>query len=117
MKKTRKIAAAAGLTAITATAALAEYPERPIEMIVAYSAGGGTDTAARTLAPFIEKYLGDGASISVVNKPGAGGEIGFTELGQAEPDGYTIGFINTPNILTIPIARETRYSMGDYIFN
>lgn len=113
MKKTLTIAAAAGLAAITATAAQAEYPERPIEMIVAYSAGGGTDTAARTLAPFIEKYLGEDASITVVNKPGAGGEIGFTALGQAAPDGYTIGFINTPNILTIPIARETRYTMDD----
>lgn len=113
MKKTLAVAAALGLSAITATAAFAEYPERPIEMIVAYSAGGGTDTAARTLAPFIEKYLGDGASITVVNKPGAGGEIGFTELSQAEPDGYTIGFINTPNILTIPISRDTRYTKDD----
>ena len=111
MKKTLKIAVAAGFAALAATAASAEYPERPIEMIVAYSAGGGTDTAARTLAPYIEKYLGDGASIVVINKPGAGGEVGFTDLALAEPDGYTIGFINTPNILTIPISRETRYTM------
>ncbi|TKW66091.1 MAG: tripartite tricarboxylate transporter substrate binding protein [Paracoccus denitrificans] len=93
------------------SAAYAEYPERPINMIVAYSAGGGTDIAARTLAPYIEKHLGEGASIVVLNRPGAGGEIGFTELAQAEPDGYTIGFINTPNLLTIPIQREARYSL------
>lgn len=113
MKKSLTIAAALCVSAITGTAAFAEYPERPIEMIVAYSPGGGTDIAARTLVSFVEKYLGDGATITVVNKPGAGGEIGFTELAKAKPDGYTIGFINTPNILTIPISRETRYSMDE----
>lgn len=106
------IAATIGLT--MATLVHAEYPERPISMIVAYSAGGGTDIAARTLAPFIEKHLGKGASIVVLNKPGAGGEIGFTELAQAKPDGYTIGFINTPNILTIPIQRKARYSLESF---
>lgn len=109
MKK--NMAAAAVLTMLGAGAALAQYPERPITMIVAFSAGGGTDIAARTLVPFIEKYLGENSSITVVNRPGAGGEIGFTEVSRAEPDGYTIGFVNTPNLLTIPIQRETRYSL------
>ncbi len=113
MTRTIALAATFGLAAAAGTAVFAEYPKQPIEMIVAYSAGGGTDTAARTLAPFIEKYLGEGASISVINRPGAGGEVGFTELSQADPDGYTIGFINTPNILTIPISRDTRYTMED----
>ncbi|MDO5641276.1 MAG: tripartite tricarboxylate transporter substrate binding protein [Paracoccus sp. (in: a-proteobacteria)] len=93
--------------------ALADYPERPITMIVSYSAGGGTDIAARTLVPYIERYLGDRASITVINRPGAAGELGFTELSRARPDGYTIGFINTPNILTIPIQRNARYSLQD----
>ncbi|MBU2890827.1 tripartite tricarboxylate transporter substrate binding protein [Celeribacter halophilus] len=113
MKNSLAFAAALCVSAIAGAAAFAEYPERPIEMIVAYSPGGGTDTVARTLASFVEKYLGDGATITIVNKPGAGGEIGFTELAKAKPDGYTIGFINTPNILTIPISRETRYSMDE----
>lgn len=107
----RTFAIASTILAAGISAAYAEYPERPINMIVAYSAGGGTDIAARTLAPYIEKYLGDDASIVVLNRPGAGGEIGFTELAQAEPDGYTIGFINTPNLLTIPIQRQARYSL------
>ncbi|MBJ3774876.1 tripartite tricarboxylate transporter substrate binding protein [Acuticoccus mangrovi] len=111
MKKSLKFIGTLTLSAMTATAALADYPERPITMIVAYSAGGGTDVAARTLIPFIEKYLGDGATITVLNRPGAGGEIGFTALSQAKPDGYTIGFINTPNLLSIPIQRQTRYSL------
>ncbi|SEM05993.1 tripartite tricarboxylate transporter substrate binding protein [Halomonas daqiaonensis] len=103
---------AAGLLGVAGMSnAWASYPERPVTMIVAYSAGGGTDVAARTLAPYIEEHLGQ--SITVLNKPGAGGEIGFTALAQAEPDGYTFGFINIPNMLAIPIQREARYSMDD----
>ena len=86
------------------------YPERPINMIVAYSPGGGTDLVARAIAPYIEKYLGNNARIVVMNRPGAGGEIGFAALANAAPDGYTIGFINTPNVITIPIERKAQYS-------
>ncbi|WP_239023846.1 tripartite tricarboxylate transporter substrate binding protein [Salinicola corii] len=92
--------------------AMADYPERAVQMIIGYSAGGGTDIAARTLVPYIERELG--TDITVINRPGAGGEVGFTALANAEPDGYTIGFINTPNVLTIPIERETRYELSDF---
>ena len=57
--------------ALTATAAFAEYPEKPVEVIVGYSAGGGTDVMARTVAQFLEQELGDGASVVVKNMPGA----------------------------------------------
>lgn len=92
-------------------AAHAEYPDKPITMVVAYGAGGSTDVTARMLAPFIEKYLGNGARIVVLNRPGAGGEIGFAAIADAAPDGYTIGFINTPNLVTIPIERQARYAL------
>ena len=108
---TKTLISAAALLALSATVALAKYPDRPITMIVAYSAGGSTDVSARTLTPYIEKYIG--TSITVINKSGAGGEIGFTELAHSKPDGYTIGFINTPNLLTIPIQRKTRYSLKE----
>jgi len=88
------------------------YPDRPITMIVAYAAGGGTDTAARTLARFMEKALGQ--AVVVVNRPGAGGEIGFAELARAKPDGYTIGFTNTPAIITVPIERTARFKLDDF---
>lgn len=97
-------------------AASAAYPERPITMIVAYAPGGGTDLVARAIAPFIEKYLGEGARIVVLNRTGAGGEIGFTALANATADGYTIGFINTPNLVTIPIERKTAYSLQSFDF-
>lgn len=110
----KKLLMASMLAVMGVASAQAEYPERPITMIVAYNAGGGTDVAARTLAPYIAKHLGNNASIVIVNKPGAGGEVGFTELALAKPDGYTIGFINTPNMLTIPIARKARYTLASF---
>lgn len=90
------------------------YPEKPIEMIVAFDPGGGTDVAARSIARYMEKYLGNNAKIVVINKPGAGGELGFTALANAKPDGYTIGFINAPGIIAYTIERETRYKMSDF---
>lgn len=87
-------------------------PDHQITMIVAYAAGGGTDTAARTIGRFMERDLGQ--PIVVLNRPGAGGEIGFTELARARPDGYTIGFINTPSIVTVPIERRARFTLDDF---
>ncbi|HZS68818.1 MAG TPA: tripartite tricarboxylate transporter substrate binding protein [Burkholderiales bacterium] len=97
----------------------AAYPERPITLIVAYPPGGGTDLVARALAPFVEKYLGGGAKIVVVNRAGAGGEVGFAALANSLADGYTIGFVNTPPLLTIPIERQAQFHWQryDYIGN
>lgn len=92
--------------------AQATFPDRPITMIVAFPPGGGTDVAARTLARFMSATLGQ--PIVVNNRAGAGGEIGFGELARTRPDGYTIGFINTPNIVTIPIERRARYRLEDF---
>ena len=105
------IAAAAGL--LLGVPAKAAYPDKPISMIVAFAPGGGTDLTARVIATFIEKHLG-GAKVVVVNRPGAGGEIGFTALADAAPDGYTIGFINTPNVLSIPLERKAGYSRESF---
>jgi tripartite-type tricarboxylate transporter receptor subunit TctC len=108
-----KYALAAALT-LTPAAALADWPaDKPINMVVAYSAGGGTDILARTMAPFLEKYI-EGAKFVVLNKPGAGGEFGFTETANATPDGYTIGFMNAPAFITLPYERETRYTFEDF---
>ncbi|UPY36876.1 tripartite tricarboxylate transporter substrate binding protein [Sediminicoccus sp. KRV36] len=87
-------------------------PDRSVTMIVAFAAGGGTDLAARTIARFMERDLGQ--PVVVMNRPGAGGEIGFTELARARPDGLTIGFINTPHIVTLPIERRTRFRLEDF---
>jgi tripartite-type tricarboxylate transporter receptor subunit TctC len=111
MTTRRALLAAPALLALPAQAQ--EWrPDRPLTMIVAFAAGGGTDLAARTIARFMERDLGQ--SVVVMNRPGAGGEIGFTELARARPDGLTIGFINTPHIVTLPIERRTRFRLEDF---
>jgi tripartite-type tricarboxylate transporter receptor subunit TctC len=100
--------------AIAPGIAQAAYPEQPIKMVVAYAPGGGTDIIARLTAQYIQKYLGNNASFVVINKAGAGGGLGFTELSTAPPDGYTVGFINTPNVLTIPIERKSPFHWEKY---
>lgn len=100
--------------ACTALPAFAAYPDKPITMIVAYPPGGGTDIVARALVPYIEKNLGGGARIIVSNRGGAGGEIGFAALAASPPDGYTIGFVNTPNLLTIPIERKSPFTWQSF---
>lgn len=101
-------------TAIVPGLAHAAYPEQPIKMVVAYATGGGTDIIARLMAQYMQKHMGNNASIVVMNRPGAGGAIGFTEVVNAKPDGYTIGFINTPNVLTIPIERKVSFHWSNY---
>lgn len=104
----------AGIFVSTCGSALAAYPNKPVKVIVAFSPGGGTDTAARVVFKYAEKYLGQ--KFAVVNKPGASGEIGFTSIAMARPDGYTIGFINPPTILLHPIQRgkKCRYTLADF---
>jgi len=87
--------------------------DKPITMIVAFSPGGSTDVAARMVAVYIKKYLGQ--SVVVLNKPGASGEVGFTALAESKPDGYTVGFINTPSLLTHPIQHHTRFTLESFI--
>ncbi len=97
------------LSMLMAGPAAAAFPERPITMIIAYPPGGGTDVVGRAIAPYLEKYLGGGAKILVVNRSGAGGEVGMTALANSTPDGYTIGFVNTPPLMTIPIERAATF--------
>ena len=116
MLKFMQTTALAGAMILVAGAAMAEYPEKPIEVVVGFSAGGGTDGMARTAAPFIEKYLGEGASLVVKNIPGASGQIGITEVANAEPDGYTIGTFNLPGMMARTIDREADYDRDSFSY-
>lgn len=108
MKLARSAALAAVISALSAGTALADWPaDKPIELIVAFAPGGGTDIMLRALAPFLEADLG--ATVAVLNKPGASGEIAYTALSQADADGYTISSLNTPGFLTMQISRELKY--------
>jgi len=75
-------------TAMLGGTAAAEYPERPVNMVVPFSAGGPTDTVARSLAEAMRPALGE--TVVVENKGGAGGTIGVSHVARAKPDGYSI---------------------------
>lgn len=93
---------------VSAFSAHAAWPEdRAIEFLVAYAPGGSTDVMARAMEPFIEKRLG--ADLVIVNRPGAAGEIAYTMLSKAKPDGYTFAFINTPGYLSTRVQRKVSY--------
>jgi tripartite-type tricarboxylate transporter receptor subunit TctC len=75
------------------------YPTKPVQLMVAYPPGGSTDIGARIVAAIAEKDLGQ--SMVVLNKGGAGGQVGWTEMSRAKPDGYYIGFVNLPALNTV----------------
>ncbi len=89
--------------------AAAAWPEKPITVLVPFGPGGGADIAARTLGRWIESRLGQ--PFVIVNRPGAGGEIGFAAIARAIPDGYTIGVVTLPNLVTIPLERRASYAV------
>ena len=119
MKSSRRGVIVAGLAGVAAPAiarAQGAWPgERPIQVIVPFPPGGGTDINIRAMVPYFEKHL-PGARFVVVNRPGAGAEIGYTAMAQAAPDGYTIGTVITPSLQTITIERTPRYSLRDFAF-
>jgi tripartite-type tricarboxylate transporter receptor subunit TctC len=89
------------------------YPIKGIEVLVGYSAGGATDIAARVVAPYMEKELGQ--PVTVINKPGAGGEIAHSATAVANPDGYTLGYIHAPATISITLNRKASYKLEDFV--
>ena len=94
--------------------AWAAWPERPIEIVVGFAAGGGTDITARTLAQQLGKVLG--SSVVVTNKPGASGALGLSHVARAKADGYTLGMTNFPGLLTLPIERQAGFTTADFSY-
>jgi tripartite-type tricarboxylate transporter receptor subunit TctC len=91
--------------AFFSAAAAAKYPDRPIQLIVPYSAGGPTDVAARVMAQTLSQRIGQ--NLVVMSMPGAGGVIGTDYVNRAKPDGYTLLFaVNSMAIF--PYTRSQR---------
>ncbi len=84
------VAAIAGIMGL-ATPATAAWPDRPIQLVVPWAAGGGTDAVARILGVLLEKELKQ--PVNVVNRTGGSGVVGHQAIAEAKPDGYTIGLI------------------------
>ena len=91
----------------------AQYPARPIEMIVPIAPGGGMDLQARLLAELVEPDLGQ--RVVVLNRPGAGGTMGVKQLTQAKPDGYTIAAVWSGPLTASPHSQPVQYTPDDYV--
>ena len=91
------------------------FPSRPINLIVMAPAGGSTDVGARVVAAIAEKIAGQ--PIVVVNKSGAGGQVGWTELARSKADGYTIGFVVLPgmNAVVLDPERQATFTEDSFI--
>jgi tripartite-type tricarboxylate transporter receptor subunit TctC len=88
----------AGLLSLALTANAQTYPSKPIRLICPFPPGGAVDIASRSIAAELTKVLGQ--TVTVENKPGAGGNIGGVEATRATPDGYTL-FMTTSGINAI----------------
>ena len=93
--------------------AATSYPEKSVQFIIPYAAGGGTDTLCRLLASSMEKSWGE--SFLIANKPGGLSQVGLTELSGADPDGYTIGALsNLDHILVLFTGENVSYDYESF---
>jgi tripartite-type tricarboxylate transporter receptor subunit TctC len=102
----------ASALALSATAALAEYPERAIEVTIPAPAGGGTDTSARKLATLLEEELG--TSIAILNVAGGGGSVGVTQFMMDKPTGYSLLATWNSPITTVPQVQNVAYDVDSF---
>src|SRR5665647_1144248 len=95
----------------------AVYPRKSIKLIVPSPPGGGVDLGARALLPYLEKELG--VPVVITNIPGKDGWAAWMTLLGSKPDGYTLAFVITPNLITSylnPDNAAFHKSMDDFEF-
>ena len=91
--------------------ARAEYSEKPINMIIGFPAGGGTDLAGRVLAKELQEILGQ--PVVVVNRPGAASMIAADSVAKARPDGCTVWFGSAGTLVTREALGRSPVAFGD----
>jgi tripartite-type tricarboxylate transporter receptor subunit TctC len=109
------IAAILGLAFAAPTLAnAADWPTRPVVLVVPQGPGSGSDVIARLLAKFMTPALGQ--SVVVENRTGAGGIIAHQSVKRAAPDGYTVLFTSTAQLLVVPhINPSAQYALDDFV--
>ena len=104
-----------GLTGAASADGHANYPERPIMLMVSYGAGGATDFQARIVTMIAGNEDALGMPIAILNKPGAGGRVGWNWFAtSAEADGYTLGAYNIPHFIAQSIKGGVEYSADSF---
>ena len=83
------------------------FPDRPVKLIVPVAAGGGVDTAFRTIAPYWGELLGQ--QVVVENRPGAGQVIGIDAVAKSKPDGYTLAGVGVPIAFNTALGKKLPY--------
>ncbi|MCL3882887.1 tripartite tricarboxylate transporter substrate binding protein [Marivita sp. GX14005] len=92
-----------------------DYPERPVMLMVSYGAGGATDFQARIVTMTAGNEDALGVPIAIVNRPGAGGRVGWNWLAsEADADGYTLGAYNVPHFIAQSIEGGVSYSTDSF---
>lgn len=110
------VGSVAAISVMASPVGAADFPQKgkAIQMLVGFAAGGSSDVGARILASGMEKELG--TSVVVVNKPGASGQVAYTQLTQSKPDGYTIVNTNFPSsvVTYLDPARQASYTRKNF---
>jgi tripartite-type tricarboxylate transporter receptor subunit TctC len=105
------------LAAVAALAGLAhaqDYPRKPINVLIGFAPGGGSDVMLSMVRPHLEKLMK--TTLVPVYKPGSGSDIALTELAMAKPDGYSVVISCTPQVPINPVVRDTAYKISDMRF-
>jgi len=104
----------AGLGLAGTAQAQAAWPEREIQLVVNYGAGGNTDVSARAFSRGLERQLGK--PVVVLNRPGAEGTIGPAFVATQRPDGYTMGVVTYSTVAIQPHIRDVPYTIDSFDF-
>jgi tripartite-type tricarboxylate transporter receptor subunit TctC len=88
-----------------------DFPSKPIELVVPFQPGGGTDALARAFADATRKHTTQ--SVIIVNKPGASGAIGWQDVINAKPDGYRLAVV-TVEVTTLPHMNLAKFTYDDF---
>ena len=94
--------------------ARADYPDKPVTLVIPYKAGGSTETMARVFSKALAKELGQ--NVVVKTRPGAGGAVGATEVAASKPDGYTLLFAAATSLLWPPMTQKVEYDLDSFTY-
>lgn len=100
------------LTVLAISPRASEYPDHPVQMIVPFNPGGGSDLVIRLIEKEFQKEFGQ--PLSFVYKPGASGAVGVTELKTMPPDGYTLASQSYPHIIIQEISGNGDFKVDDF---